>query len=197
MIKYLLGVCLIAALAVSCGGEDEENSKGNNELPSTEIPEADVLRADIKQLEDSLMKISQNGNGDTKKVTNLMQQACIEKLKMMYQAYPEDKDAARSLHKVSMMYSAMGVSDLSVKYADSLIEKYPKYKDRWLVLQSNAMYYDMEAQPRDKEKMRYYLEKLIEEYPNLDPEILDQSKSRLETIDLTFEELIQKQNQPE
>jgi hypothetical protein len=58
------------------------------------------------------------------------------------------------------------------------------------------MYYDIEARPRDKEKMRYYLEMLINEYPNLDPEILGQSKSRLETIDLTFEELIQQQNQP-
>ena len=194
MIKYLLGIITIAALVVSCGGEDEKKEQGG-EFYSTEVPEADVLRVGIKQLEDSLMKISQNPDVEGK-VTNLVQQACIEKLKLMYQAYPDDKDAALSLHKVSMMYSAMGVPNLSVKYADSLIEQYPKYKDRWLVLQSNAMYYDMEVQPRDKEKMRYYLEKLINEYPNLDPEILDQSKSRLETIDLTFEELILQQNQP-
>jgi hypothetical protein len=194
MIKYLLGIITIATLIVSCGGEDEKKEQGG-EFYSTEVPEADVLRVGIKQLEDSLMKISQDRNVDSK-VTNLVQQACIEKLKLMYQAYPKDKDAALSLHKVSMMYSAMGVPNLSVKYADSLIEQYPKYEDRWLVLQSNAMYYDMEAQPRDKEKMRYYLEKLIKEYPNLDPEILDQSKSRLETIDLTFDELIKQQNPP-
>ncbi|MFK7785196.1 MAG: hypothetical protein AB8B56_08770 [Crocinitomicaceae bacterium] len=193
--KYLLGIITIAALVVSCGGEDDKNGKGDGEFYSTEVPEADVLRVGIKQLEDSLMKISQDKNTDYK-LTNLVQQACIEKLKLMYQAYPKDKDAALSMHKVSMMYSAMGVSDLSVKYGDSLIEQYPKYKDRWLVLQSNAMYYDMEAQPRDKDKVRFYLEKLLKEYPNLEPEILDQSKSRLETIDLTFEELIKQQNQP-
>ncbi|MDG1332692.1 MAG: tetratricopeptide repeat protein [Crocinitomicaceae bacterium] len=195
MIKYLLGIMTIAALVLSCGGEDDANANGEDGFYSTEVPEADVLRVGIKQLEDSLTKISQD-NGTDKKVTNLVQQACIEKLKLMYRSYPKDKDAALSLHKVSMMYSAMGVPDLSVKYADSLIENYPKYEQRWLVLQSNAMYYDMEVQPRDKEKMRYYLEKLINEYPNLDPEILDQSKSRLETIDLTFEELIKQQNQP-
>jgi len=88
----------------------------------------------------------------------------------------------------------MGVPELSVKYADSLVEKYPKYEEGWLALQSNAMYYDMEAKPRDKEKVRYYLEKLLKEYPDLDPEIIDQVKSRLETIDLTFEELILQNN---
>ena len=193
--KYLVGLVMIAALIASCGGEENKDDKENGVFYSTDIPEADVLRVGIKQLEDSLMKISRDGETDYK-LKNLVQQACIEKLKLMYQSYPDDKDAALSLHKVSMMYSAMGASDLSVKYGDSLIETYPKYKDRWLVLQSNAMYYDIEAQPRDKEKIRYYLVKLINEYPNLEPEILEQSESRLETIDLTFEELIKKQNQP-
>lgn len=192
MLKYLLGIMLLATLIVSCGGEDKTD---NDQFYSTEVPDAEVLRVGIKQLEDSLTKISQSDNR-TIKVTNLVQQACIEKLKLMYQSYPKDKDAALSLHKVSMMYSAMGVPELSVKYADSLIGQYPDYEQRWLVLQSNAMYYDTEIKPRDKEKTRYYLEKLIAEYPNLDPEILDVTKSRLETIDLTFEELIIKQNGP-
>ena len=181
---------MLAALIASCGSEDENDEKKGGKFYTTEIPEANVLRVGIKQLEDSLMKIQ---NGD-QKLKNLVQQACIEKLKLMYQAYPEDKDAALSLHKVSMMYSAMGASELSVKYGDSLVEKYPKYKDGWLVLQSNAMYYDAEVKPRNKEKVRYYHEKILKDYPNIDPEILDQSKYRLSTIDLTFEELIERQN---
>jgi hypothetical protein len=182
----------VATLLVSCGGEEKE--KGDEKFYSTEVPEADVLRVGIKQLEDSLMKISTNANMD-KSVTNLLQQAYIEKLKLMYQEYPKDKDAALSLRKVYMMYSATGHADLSVRFADSLIDKYPKYNERWLALQSNAVYYDMEAKPRDKDKVRFYLEKLIKEYPKLDPEIIEQAKSRLETIDLTFEELIKQQNQ--
>ena len=193
MIKYLIGVITIAALLVSCGGEEKNDKKGEGAFYSTEVPEAEVLRVGIKQLEDSLMKIS--GNTDANKtVTNLVQQAYLEKLKLMYEAYPKDKDAALSLRKVYMMYSAMGASELSVKYADSLIEKYPQYDERWLALQSNAVYYDMEAVPRDKDKVRFYLEKLIKEYPKLDPEIIEQAKSRLETIDLTFDELIKQQN---
>lgn len=182
---------MIASLVVSCGGEDDNNGK-EDKFYSTEVPEADVLRVGIKQLEDSLTKNPRM----EKKVTNLVEQALLEKLKLMYRAYPKDKDAASCLHKVSMRYSAMGVSDLSVKYADSLIERFPKYESRWLVLQSNALYYDTEVQPRDKDKVRYYHEKILKEYPNLDPEILDQSRSRLETIDLTFEELIKQQNPP-
>ena len=193
MIKCLFGIIAISALLVSCGGEDKKGENGDKGFYSTEVPEADVLRVGIKQLEDSLMKISQNTNIN-KTVTNLVQQAYLEKLKLMYEAYPKDKDAALSLRKVYMMYSAMGVSELSVKYADSLIEKYPEYDERWLALQSNAVYYDMEVEPRDKDKVRFYLEKLIKEYPKLDPEIIEQAKSRLETIDLTFEELIKQQN---
>ncbi|PHR36720.1 MAG: hypothetical protein COA38_01475 [Fluviicola sp.] len=193
MIKCLFGIIAISALLVSCGGEDKKGENADKGFYSTEVPEADVLRVGIKQLEDSLMKISQNTNIN-KTVTNLVQQAYLEKLKLMYEAYPKDKDAALSLRKVYMMYSAMGVSELSVKYADSLIEKYPEYDERWLALQSNAVYYDMEVEPRDKDKVRFYLEKLIKEYPKLDPEIIEQAKSRLETIDLTFEELIKQQN---
>ena len=184
---------MIALLALlwSCGGGEAEAEK--DKFYTTEVPEAGVLRVGIKQLEDSLNKISLNRKIDDK-ITNLVQQAYIEKLKLMYQAYPKDKDAALSLRKVYMMYSAMGVPDLSVKYADTLIERYPKYEERWLALQSNAIYYDMEVVPRNKEKVRYYLEKLIKEYPNIDPEILQQAKSRLETIDLSFDELIKQQN---
>ena len=192
MIKYLFGLITIAAIVVSCGGEEKKESQ-EDKFYSTEVPEANVLRVGIKQLEDSLTKISRNVNV-TKTVTNLVQQAYLEKLKLMYEAYPKDKDAALSLRKVYMMYSAMGASEMSVKYADSLIEKYPDYDERWLALQSNAVYYDMEAVPRDKDKVRYYLEKLIKEYPDLDAEIIEQAKSRLETIDLTFEELIEQKN---
>lgn len=195
MIKYLIGIFTIASLLVSCGG-DGNNKKGDDQFYSTEVPEADVLRVGIKQLEDSLMKISSNANID-RSITGLVQQAYLEKLKLMYEEYPKDKDAALSLRKVYMMYSAMGESELSVMFADTLIEKYPKYDERWLALQSNAVYYDMEAQPRDKDKVRFYLEKLIKEYPNLDAEIIEQAKSRLETIDLTFEELIKQQNPPQ
>ena len=192
MIKYLVGIIAIAAMVVSCGGEDETNKEGDGKFYSTEIPDAEVLRVGIKQLEDSIMKVSKSNND--KKVTNLLQQAYVEKLKLMYRAYPKDKDAAPSLEKVYMMYSAMGASALSVKYADTLVAKYPKYKGSWMALQSNVVYYDQEVVPRDKEKVRYYLEKIIKDYPNLDPEIIEDTKFRLETIDLTFDELIKKQN---
>lgn len=195
MMKYFLGVITAVALLVSCG-EEANGGNAKDGLYKTEVPDADVLRVGIKDLEDSLMRISQNPEIEHK-VTNLLQQAYIEKLKLMYRSYPKDKDAALSLRKVYMMYSAMGAAEMSVKYADSLIQKYPDYDERWLALQSNAVYYDMEVEPRDKEKVKFYLEKLIKEYPNLDPQIIEQAKSRLETIDLSFEELIKQQNAPE
>ncbi len=192
MKNYIVIASVFLGTLVSCGGEEKKVNE-KDKFYTTEVPEANVLRVGIKQLEDSIMQISQT-QGPQSKLTNLLQQAYLEKLKLMYQAYPNDKDAARSLAKIYMTYSGMGVSELSVKYADTLIERYPKYEERWLALQSNALYYDTEAVPRNKEKIRYYLEKLIKEYPKIDPEIISQAKSRLETIDLTFEELIKQQN---
>ena len=191
MKNYLVILTVLIGALVSCGGE-EKKVKEENKFYETEIPEANVLRTGIKQLEDSIMKLSQTGA--ERKVTNLVQQSLVEKLKLLYQAYPKDKDAAKCLAKVYMMYEGLGVPELSVKYADTLIERYPKYEGRWMAMQSNALYYDVVADPRNKEKVRYYLEKLIKEYPRIDPEIINQAKSRLETIDLTFEELIKQQN---
>jgi tetratricopeptide (TPR) repeat protein len=192
MKNYIVIVSVLLGALMSCG-EEEKKVNEENKFYTTEVPEANVLRVGIKQLEDSIMQISQT-QGPQSKLTNLLKQAYLEKLKLLYQAYPKDKDAASSLAKIYKVYSDMGVSDLSVKYADTLIERYPKYEERWMALQYNAVYYDVEAVPRNKEKIRYYLEKLIKECPNIDPRTISDSKSRLETIDLTFEELIKEQN---
>ena len=191
MKNYLLLLAVLLGTLVSCGGE-EKKVKEENKFYETEIPEANVLRVGIKQLEDSLMEMSRAGA--EKKVTNLIQQSLVEKLKLLYQAYPKDKDAAKCLSKVYMTYEGMGVPELSVKYADTLIERYPKYEGRLMALESNATYYDVYVEPRNKEKQRYYLEKIVKEYPNVKSAIVENAKFRLKHIDLTFDELIELQN---
>ena len=172
---------------VSCGGE-EKKVGGEGKFYTTEIPEANELRKGIKEMEDSLRNISQSGLAN--KSQKVVQQAYLEKLKLMYQAYPNDKDAPKCLSKVYMMYEGMGAPEVSVKYADTLIERYPKYEGRLMALESNAAYYDVYVEPRNKEKQRYYLEKIVKEYPNVKSSIVENAKFRLKHIDLTFDELI-------
>jgi hypothetical protein len=51
MMKYLFGIVMLAALIASCGSEDENDEKKGGKFYTTEIPEANVLRVGIKQLE--------------------------------------------------------------------------------------------------------------------------------------------------
>ena len=95
--------------------------------------------------------------------------------------------------KLHTTYLNLNAKELAVSYGDTLVQRYPKYKDRLLILQSLALYYDSEVTPRDQEKVKFYHEMILEEYPNINPEILEVSKTRLENIGLTLEELIEKQ----
>jgi hypothetical protein len=77
-------------------------------------------------------------------------------------------------------------------YADTLLERFPNYKNRKLLLESLASSYDINT-PRDTAKVRYYFELLLKE-PGLKTQQKKDIKSRLAHLDLTFEEYILKAN---
>jgi hypothetical protein len=77
--------------------------------------------------------------------------------------------------------------------ADTLIQNYPLYKNRSMVLESLASAYDVFIIPRRKDKVKRYYEMLLKESKTLTNEQRKDIEFRLQNIDLTFEELIQKQ----
>lgn len=187
--KKYLGFILVIGLIASCGnGEDKEDVA----VYETEVPEASVLLEGIKVLEDSVLSLSMDLDGP-KQMKSLTHQALVEKLLLLYREYPEHEKAANCLDKVQMAYSSIGIHELAAKFADTLLEKYPSYEGRLLVLESQITNYDEFIKPRNKEKVKEYYGMIFKDFPNLSEEKKADYQFRLDNIDLTFDELIKKQ----
>ena len=176
MFVFALGLSLMYA----CGEglkEDEEGKVGRVELKSR-----------IKEMEDSIRDLQAN-LPQTKTIPNLTHFELINRLLDYYHAYPEDDYAAECLDKVHMKYAGLNILTRAVQYADTLLQKYPNYINRAMVLESQGSSYEF-IEPRDTAKIRYYYTKLLKENPKMDREKREGLKLRLRHLDLTFEEFI-------
>lgn len=176
MFVFALGLSLMYA----CGGGlkvDEEGKVGRVELKSR-----------IKEMEDSIRDLQAN-LPQTKTIPNLTHFELINRLLDYYHAYPEDDYAAECLDKVHMKYAGLNILTRAVQYADTLLQKYPNYINRAMVLESQGSSYEF-IEPRDTAKIRYYYTKLLKENPKMDREKREGLKLRLRHLDLTFEEFI-------
>lgn len=181
--KWFIIMLILIGLIQSCGG-DEENNEGK--------PTKEELKVSIKEMEDSLTGLQKDlSNSDTKQIPNLTQFELINRLLAYYHNYPEDPYAAECLDKVHMKYSGMNIPLRAVQYADTLLEKYPDYPNRAMVLESQGSTYDISLKPRDTAKVRYYYEMLLKENPEMDKDKKEGLKLRLKHIDMTFEEFIE------
>jgi hypothetical protein len=180
-----LGVLASLMLFSSCGSE-EKKIEEKKVLASKED-----LKASIKQMEDSLKMLQ----AKDMQIENLHRMELANRLKAFYESYPEDDYAPKCLDNIHMVYSGMGVHELSVAYADTLLKKYPKYENRAMILESQGSNYDIFVTPRDSAKVRYYYSLLLKEFPNLDKEKRQGIKERLAQNHLTFDEYLNKKIQ--
>ncbi len=184
--KYSFLIFVAASMMVySCGGESKETSE-------TEKPTKEALVEKIKYMEDSLRNLQANLD-QVKQVPNLTRIEYINRLLDYYYNYPEDPLAAECLDKVHMVYSGMNVHIRAIQYADTLLEKYPDYVNRAMVLESIGSSYDIFMQPRDSAKVRFYYEKLLKENPGMDKEKRKGIQERLKYNHLNFDQYIDKQ----
>jgi hypothetical protein len=175
--KKVLGISLMVLIGLiySCGN-DSQNKKIKEELISS-----------IKEMEDSLNHMQVNVNQNTQ-IPSVAHQELINRLLTYYHNFPEDQKSAEYLDKVHMKYSGLNMHDKAVKYADTLLEKYPKYVNRAMVLESQGFSYDAFILPRDPKKVRYYYELLLKENPKMDKEKFDGLQERLKHLEMTFDE---------
>ncbi|MDX2360215.1 MAG: hypothetical protein QNK23_05385 [Crocinitomicaceae bacterium] len=108
--------------------------------------------------------------------------------------YPEDPFAPECLSRIHMIYSSESDYIESVEYADRIINEYPEYINRALIIESQAGSFDIWIKPRDTTKVRYYYELLLSEYPDLPKEKVDDIQERLDNLDLTIEQIIMQNN---
>lgn len=140
----------------------------------------------ITEMEDSLKTMS--SDAAQQKNYKETQDRYVTKLIEFYQKYSDSKEAAISLDKVHMLYSGMGDYETSVKWADTLLIKFPKYINRAMVLESQANSYDVFLQPRDTTMVRKYYTQLLNEFPNLDKTKRADIEERLKYNKLTLQQ---------
>lgn len=178
---YLLFTLTVALC--SCGDGEEKGSQGDR-------PSKEELKEKITYMEDSIKGLTARLK-EIKQIPNLTRMELINRLLDYYHYYPEDPYSAQCLDKVHMAYSGMNVQVRAVQYADTLLEKYPDYVNRAMVLESQGSSYDIFIQPRDSAKVRYYYELLLKENPKMEKDKREGIKDRLKHNNLTFDEYIE------
>ena len=165
------------------------NSCSNSDIKSDK-PSKEDLRARIKEMEDSLKGLQVNIQ-EVKQIPNLTHFELINRLLDYYHNYPKDSYSAECLDKVHMKYSGMNIHQRAVEYADTLLEKFPKYVNRALVLESQGSAYDIFIQPRDTSKVRKYYTMLLEENPKMEKDKAEGIRDRLRHLDMNFDQFIE------
>ncbi len=184
--SYLFGVIyLVVGLSLySCGGNSNKKDKEVPKLSKSE------LKASLAKIEDSLRMMQKNGE----KIESLHQIEYINRHLDYYRAYPEDKYSPVCLDKVQWMYLILQAPQYSIDYSDTILEMYPKYKNRAGVLESQGATYDAIVEPRDSAMVRKYYTMLLDENPSMNKEKRDGIRKRLKNNHLTFDEWIMKKN---
>ncbi|MEY4805174.1 MAG: hypothetical protein RL331_1698 [Bacteroidota bacterium] len=161
----------------SCGESAEHKSKKEN------------LREGITAYEDSLAKLQKDPQ-KAAKITSLAQIELINRLKTYTKAFPKDTFSADCLFKIHMIYEQLRAPREARAYGDTLLERFPDYKNRLLVIESLGSSYDINA-PRDTAMVRKYYNLLLQE-PKITTQKKKDIKARLAKLELTFEDYILK-----
>lgn len=146
------------------------------------------VQIEIDQLEKELSKADPSDLDNIE----LLRDSLTNTLLKYYRQNPNDDYAPECLDKVHFIYSAKGDYVNAARYADTIISEYPNYINRLMVIESQYNNYDMFIKPRDKEKVKYYLEMLLTEDKNMSDERRAEFEYRLEFIDLTIEQLMER-----
>lgn len=135
----------------------------------------------IEKLESEILDLPMNSEADAE-LLNESKKTLVDSLLAYYRNYSKDTLAPVYLDKVHMLYSGMGEYRLASTYADMILNQYPNYVNRKMVIESQIINYDIFIVPRNKEKVREYIELILKE-PTLTEEERQEYKSRLENID--------------
>lgn len=173
--KLKIILILLAVFSIySCGETKKSEKKDKKEM----------LKSKISQMEDSIANLQKTPEGMAK-ITNLTHLELINRLLDYYHAFPKDAYAEDCLFKVHMKFSELNVHQRVIEYGDTLLLKYPKHKNRFLVLESMASTYDLFIVPRDTAKIRYYYNELLKE-KSISNQKKSEIKQRLKYIYVPF-----------
>lgn len=181
-VKSIFFSALAAFILAACGGKTEKDPNSR-----------ESLKANIKQMEDSIAKIVRDPK-QAAKMPTLTSIELINRLTAYYHAFPKDEYAADCLFKVHMKYGELNAHEKSIAYGDTLLKAFPTYKNRDFLLESMASTCDVLLEPRDTSKVRHYYTLLLKE-KKVPAQKKEEVKARLRHLDLDFYAYINFQSQ--
>ena len=169
--RALLGIVLIF-LVISCSADRSETG----------------LKAAITEKENALKNLAPED--DDLETRESMRLELIDALLDYYHTFPKDDYSPECLDKVHFVYTAMRKFASPARYGDTLLMNYPNYINREMVIESQYNTYDMFIKPRNIEKVEYYLNMWLKEYPSMDKDKKEEIEYRLKYVDLTIEQIM-------
>jgi len=182
MIKRLLIAIVLISAVQSCG--DDLSQKGTNQSVLNS-------RNQISTLEQELGELSVN-RASVREMEQIRSQL-NDSLLAFYRNHPNDDYAPQSLEKLHMSCLIQKDFNSAITYGDTLVEQFPEHTNRMIILESLSNIYDMDVRPRNKEKIKHYLETILEDYPEIPDEKKADIRYRLDNIDLSIEDIMFKQ----
>lgn len=181
--KKLIFLLVITGL-FSCENKNDANTtdeKQEQKASVTSAKDLPYLLSRVKQLEDSIT--SEVSKNPSKRIGSFVFLDLINRLKDVVNNFPKAPETAACLFKLHMKYGEMKAYKESIAYGDTLMQRFPDFKDRDLVLQSIATTYDIFVKPRDSEKVSFYLNQLLQS-KTLSKDEKEEIKTRLKFINL-------------
>lgn len=171
---------LVGILLFSCS--NEETKKTSN------VPTKEYLKGEINKMNDSLQIMYKKMMEEPGyKFPYLAINEAVYYHLQYYKFYPKDNYSAECLDKVQQLYLQKKAYELSLKYTDTLLLKYPNYKGRPNLLLNAGSTGEI---LQDTSIIRKYYTQLLTENPKLNPETKQMVTFRLKHLDLTFDQLI-------
>ena len=173
----------VVVILFSCENKNDTNTTDENQKKESVASSRDLpyLLSRVKQLEDSIT--SEVSKNPSNRIGSFVFLDLINRLKDVANNFPKAPETASCLFKLHMKYGEMKAYKESIAYGDTLMERFPDFKDRDLVLQSIATTYDIFVKPRDAEKVSFYLEQLLQS-KSLSEDEKKEIKTRLKFINL-------------
>ncbi len=178
MMKKTIIFSALTILLIACG------SKNENKVS---------VHTRIDQYEDSIQQWG--GGSGTKADISSFANDYINTLLEAYEEEPENPKNPEYLDRVHMWYSTIGNTPDALKWALVVEEKYPKYPNRQMVLESIASLYDNGITPRDSVKVREYYTKVLKEFPTMPESKKQDITDRLKYNNLTMQEYMRVQGE--
>lgn len=166
---------LICAFMVTASCSDEPEVRKRKEI-----------KKDIKEAEAKVTEASKAGA-----VTDEFHESSEELMEALleyYHSYPKDKYSAECVTKVHMLHSARGNVEQAVAYGDTLLDQFPKYKNRSQVIESQIQAYEMQIKPRNVEKIKGYLKMWLAENKKAPKQKIEDMEYHLKFVAMSLEE---------